>query len=288
MGGSGNNVDEATRGVDLEQAVTERKLLTNKKSKSMIVGNRYLRECMAEILGSFVLVLFGDGVAAQVVLSDNEAGSYLSMNLGWSIGIIFGIHAAGGISGAHLNPAVTTTMALFGRLPAWKVPGYILSQVIGTFMAGLVVWAVYSPLLAEKDPNAETTMGVFCTFPYKNTPNMNCFLNEVVGSALLLGLIFALADEYNKPASPHSFPTAVGVLIGGIGMAFGVESGYAINPARDFGPRVAASFRYGSQVWTMNDYYFWVPLVAPIVGGAVGAGLYQLFVGIHHNSEDEE
>mmetsp|Transcript_70109 Transcript_70109/g.146640 ORF Transcript_70109/g.146640 Transcript_70109/m.146640 type:complete len:286 (-) Transcript_70109:465-1322(-) len=268
-------------------AVPEVKL-AERIANALNVKNEFARECFAEFLGTFVLLMFGDGVVAQVVLSNNGAGEYLSINLCWGLGVVFGIHAAGGISGAQLNPAVTTTLALFGRMPAWKVPGYILCQVLGAFLAGLMVLAVYWPLFQEKDPNAETTMGVFATYPYANVSNGHCFLNEVVGSAIPLGMIFALADEYNKPASPYSFPSAVGMLVVGIGMAFGVESGYAINPARDLGPRIASAFHYGSQVFTMNDSYWWIPIVAPVIGGAVGAGLYELFIGLHHAKESNQ
>mmetsp|Transcript_59083 Transcript_59083/g.125261 ORF Transcript_59083/g.125261 Transcript_59083/m.125261 type:complete len:285 (+) Transcript_59083:77-931(+) len=256
-------------------------------TKTLGVKDLFLRECLAELFGTFVLLLFGDGVVAQVVLSSNAGGEYLSINMAWGLGVVFGIHAAGGISGAQLNPAVTTTLALFGRMPAWKVPGYILSQIVGAFLAALVVLVVYLPLFHEKDPMAENTMGVFATYPYPGVPNANCFLNEVVGSALLVGLIFSLADEYNTPASPFSFPGSVGMLVLGIGMAFGVESGYAINPARDLGPRIASTIHFGSKVFTMNDCYWWIPVVAPVVGGAIGAGIYELFVGLHHPKEDQ-
>jgi len=272
-------------------AVPEVKL-AERIANALNVKNEFARECFAEFLGTFVLLMFGDGVVAQVVLSNNGAGSYLSINLCWGLGVIFGIHAAGGISGAQLNPAVTTTMALFGRMPAWKVPGYIACQLLGAFLAGLCVLVVYYPLFEEQDPKGETTMGVFSTYPYANVSNAHCFLNEVVGSAMLLGMIFALADEFNKPANPYSFPISVGALVVGIGMSFGVESGYAINPARDLGPRIASAVHFGSKVFTLNDSYWWIPVVAPVLGGAVGGLLYELFVGLHHPpsppSEDED
>eukprot|EP00405_Crypthecodinium_cohnii_P035414 CAMPEP_0206531678 /NCGR_PEP_ID=MMETSP0325_2-20121206/3899_1 /ASSEMBLY_ACC=CAM_ASM_000347 /TAXON_ID=2866 /ORGANISM="Crypthecodinium cohnii, Strain Seligo" /LENGTH=146 /DNA_ID=CAMNT_0054027949 /DNA_START=349 /DNA_END=786 /DNA_ORIENTATION=+ len=113
-----------------------------RKTTTGKVENTYLRECMAEFLGTFVLVLFGDGVVAQVVLGNGDGGSYLSINLCWGLGVVFGIHAAGGVSGAHLNPAVTTTLAVFRRIPFRKVPGYVCSQVLGAFAAGLVVLVV--------------------------------------------------------------------------------------------------------------------------------------------------
>ncbi|KAG3244997.1 hypothetical protein PI124_g10239 [Phytophthora idaei] len=134
------------------------------------------------------------------------------------------------------------------------------------------------------DPNKDSTQGVFATYPYSSdVPVGTCFLTEVVGTALLLGGIFAIGDELNKPASPYSQPGAVALLVVAIGMAFGMNSGYAINPARDFGPRLfSLCAGWGSRVFTMRDHYFWVPIVGPILGGAIGGGVYIGLVEHHH------
>ncbi|CAI5714359.1 hypothetical protein KXD40_008164 [Peronospora effusa] len=246
-----------------------------------------LRECMAEFLGTMVLIMFGDGSVAQVVLSEGSKGGYFNINLGWGLGVLFGIHLSGGISGAHLNPAVTTTLALFGRFERRKVIPYIIAQVLGAFVAAFILWAVYSPMIHKIDPNKQSTGGIFATYPYSSdVPVSTCFLTEMVGTALLVGGIFALGDEMNKPASPYVQPVAVAMLVVAIGMAFGMNSGYAINPARDFGPRLfSLCAGWGSRVFTLRDYYFWVPIVGPILGGAIGGGIYVGMVEHHHPLE---
>ncbi|RLN90245.1 hypothetical protein BBJ28_00005666 [Nothophytophthora sp. Chile5] len=258
--------------------------MTPTSAKAYQVKSPLLRECMAEFIGTMVLIMFGDGVVAQVVLGEGTKGEYININLCWGLGVLFGIHASGGVSGAHLNPAVTTTLALFGRMEWRKVPAYILSQVLGAFVAAFIVWAVYCPMFHAIDPEKESTQGVFSTYPYSNdVPVGTCFLTEVVGTALLMGGIFAIGDELNKPASPYTQPGAVALLVVAIGMAFGMNSGYAINPARDFGPRLfSLCAGWGSKVFTLRDHYFWVPIVGPILGGAIGGGVYVGLVEHHH------
>jgi MIP family channel proteins len=253
-------------------------------TKPYQVKSPLLRECLAEFVGTLVLILFGDGVVAQVVLSENTKGDYININLCWGLGVLFGIHVSGGVSGAHINPAVTTTLALYGRFEWRKVIPYIIAQVLGAFVAAFIVWAVYNPMFNVIDPDKTSTQGVFATYPFSSdVPVGTCFLTEVVGTALLLGGIFAIGDELNKPASPYSQPGAVALLVVAIGMAFGMNSGYAINPARDFGPRLLSLCAgWGSRVFTMRDHYFWVPIVGPLLGGAIGGGVYIGLVEHHH------
>ncbi|EEY55402.1 aquaporin, putative [Phytophthora infestans T30-4] len=245
------------------------------------------RECMAEFLGMLVFMLFGTGVVAQVVLSEGSKGEFLSINLCWGLGILFGIHVCGGVSGAHLNPAVTVSLALFGRFKWKKVPYYVAAQLLGAFGASAIVCMVYAPLINATDPHKTETQGIFATYPYSDdVPTGTCFLTEVVGTALLVGCLFAIGDDMNKPASPYSQPGAVALLVVAIGMAFGMNTGYAINPARDLGPRLfSLCAGWGTNVFTLNDSYFWVPIVAPILGGPIGAGMYVVLVEQHHPVE---
>jgi MIP family channel proteins len=242
-----------------------------------------LRECLAEFLGTFILLCFGDGVVAQVVLSDGANGSYTHINLCWGIAVMLGIHFSGGVSGAHLNPAVTSTLALFGRFPWSKVPFYMLAQLLGAFCGAATVFLVYYPLFNSVDPDRTTTQGVFATYPNDGVPNATAFVTEVVGTALLLSGIFAIGDQLNKPASPYTSPSAVALLVVGIGMAFGMNSGYAINPARDLGPRLFSMCAgWGTKVFTLRDCYFWIPIVGPLLGGAIGGGVYIGLIEYHH------
>jgi len=280
-----SQADKSENGyVDLEQEEnpTPRHSLSRKGSP-LAIKSVYLRECFAEFLGTAILIAFGDGGTAQVVLGNGTHGDYTNISLSWGVGMFFGIHFSGGVSGAHLNPAVTTTLALFKRFGWRKVPGYILAQFLGAFFGAFIVYIVYYPYFNYVDPDRETTQGVFATYPSPVVSNGTAFLTEVVATALLLGGIFAVSDEKNKPASPYTSPTAVAILLIGISMAFGMNSGFAVNPARDFGPRVFSAIAgWGSMVFTLRDYYFWVPIVGPFVGGAIGGAMYLGLVEIHH------
>lgn len=255
-------------------------------STPQTIKSPLLRECLAEFLGTFVLLCFGDGVVAQVVLSDGANGDYTHINLCWGIAVLLGIHFSGGVSGAHLNPAVTSTLALFGRFPWGKVPFYILAQLLGAFCGAAAVFLVYYPMFNSVDPDRTTTQGVFATYPNDDVPNATAFITEVFGTALLLSGIFAISDERNKPASPYTSPSAVALLVVGIGMAFGMNSGYAINPARDLGPRAFSMLAgWGTKVFTLRDCYFWIPIVGPFLGGAAGGGVYIAMIEHHHPAD---
>lgn len=249
----------------------------------MAVKTPLVRECLAEFMGTFILICFGDGVVAQVVLSDYKNGEYLSINLCWGLAVMMGIYFSGGVSGAHLNPAVSFTLAVFKRFSWSKVLPYMISQIAGAFCGALMVFLIYYPVIKSVDPELTlSTAGIFATYPSALVGNETAFLTELFGTALLMGGIFAIGDQLNKPASPYTSPAAVGLLVVAIGMAFGFNSGYAINPARDFGPRLLTAVAgWGSQVFTERSY-FWVPIVGPLVGGVIGGGAYMLFVENHH------
>ncbi len=237
-------------------------------------------EYIAEFLGTMVLILLGCGVVAMTVLfgtgvpGEIVKGGYTNITLGWGIAVIMGIYVAGKVSGAHLNPAVTLSLAVFRGFPWRKVAPYCLAQVAGAFAGAAVVYLEYRPAFLKADPLLEKTAGVFSTFPmFPNTPAAG-FWDQVLGTALLLVCIFAIVDEYNIP-STDLWPMTVGLAVVGIGMSFGALHGYAINPARDFGPRlltVVAGFKNNGL--TDGSGVFWVPIVGPLVGGLVGAGIY--------------
>jgi glycerol uptake facilitator protein len=238
-------------------------------------------ELIAEFLGTFVLILLGTGVVAMVVLFPSKApgevihGGYTNITLGWGLGVTMGIYVAGKISGAHLNPAVTLALAVFRGFPWRKVVPYSIAQIAGAFVAAALVYRNYLPAFHAVDPQLERTAGIFTTFPAFPAFPQAGFLDQVIGTALLLLLIFAITDEFNLPPGANLVPLMVGLVVVAIGISFGGMHGYAINPARDFGPRlftVAAGFRNngltdGSRIW-------WVPIVAPLVGGVAGAALY--------------
>jgi glycerol uptake facilitator protein len=241
----------------------------------------FIAELIAEFLGTFVLIAFGTGVVAMVVLfpAKNPGelihGGYTNITLGWGLAVTMGIYVAGKISGAHLNPAVTLALAVFRGFPWKKVLPYSIAQTAGAFVAAALVYWNYLPAFRQMDPQLETTAGVFTTFPAFPAVLQAGFLDQVIGTALLLLLILAITDEFNAPPGANLAPLMIGLVVVAIGMSFGGMHGYPINPARDLGPRLfitLAGFRNngltdGAKIW-------WVPVVAPLVGGLVGAALY--------------
>jgi glycerol uptake facilitator protein len=238
-------------------------------------------ELMAEFLGTFVLILFGNGVVAMVVLfptrnpGETIHGGFTNITIGWGLAVTMGIYIAGKISGAHLNPAVTLALAVFRKFSWGKVIPYSVAQTAGAFLAAALVYWNYMPAFREIDPQLENTAGVFTTFPaFPGQPQAG-FLDQLIGTGLLVLLILAITDEFNAPPGANLAPLMIGLVVVAIGMSFGGMHGYAINPARDFGPRlftVVAGFRNngltdGSRVW-------WIPVVAPLLGGLIGAALY--------------
>jgi glycerol uptake facilitator protein len=244
-----------------------------------------IAELIAEFLGTFVLILFGIGVVAMVVLfpsrnpGDIIHGGYTNITLGWGLAVTMGIYIAGKISGAHLNPAVTLALAVFRGFPWRKVLPYSVVQIAGAFAAAALAYWNYAPAFHRIDPQLEQTAGVFTTFPAFPALPQAGFLDQVIGTGLLVLLIFAITDEFNLPPGANLTPLMVGLVVVAIGMSFGGIHGYAINPARDFGPRlftVVAGFRNngltdGTRVW-------WIPVVAPLVGGLAGAALYDFCI----------
>jgi glycerol uptake facilitator protein len=235
----------------------------------------------AEFLGTFVLILFGTGVVAMVVLFPTKNagevvhGGYTNITLGWGLAVTMGIYVAGKISGAHLNPAVTLSLAVFRGFPWRNVLPYSIAQTAGAFLAAALVYRNYAPAFHQVDPGLEKTAGIFTTFPaFAGMPQAG-LLDQIIGTGLLLLLVLAITDDWNTPPGANLAPLMIGLVVVAIGMSFGGMHGYAINPARDFGPRlftVAAGFRNngitdGSRVW-------WVPIVGPLVGGLLGSALY--------------
>ena len=252
------------------------------------------QEFMAEVLGTMVLILFGCGVVAMVVLFADPStpgavtkGGYTNITLGWGLAVTFGIYIAGTISGAHLNPAVTLGMAVTGRMPWSKVPHYILGQMIGAFLGAALMFAVYYPKWVLVDPGFDHTTGIFATFPA--VPGFwPGFFDQVVGTALLLGLILAVVDKLNALPGANMAPFIIGLIVVAIGISFGGMNGYAINPARDLGPRLFALLMgFKNNGFFMNDpsgasvasIIWFVPVIGPCVGGILGALAYDLTIG---------
>lgn len=247
------------------------------------------REAAAEFLGTFILIMFGVGVVAQTVLSRGANGSFLAINLGWGLGVMLGVYAAGGVSGAHLNPAVTLALAVTRQFPWAKVVPYALAQTAGAFVASAVVFLTYREAFAAFDGGMrqvlgpQGTAGIFATYPQPFLSTLGGFVDQVVGTALLMAGVLAVTDQRNNAPPGWFAPVMVAGIVVAIGVAFGLNAGYAINPARDFGPRLfTAMGGWGTEVFTAAGGWWWVPVVAPCVGAVVGAFAYDLLVFRHH------
>ncbi|MFF4777887.1 MIP/aquaporin family protein [Microtetraspora fusca] len=243
---------------------------------------RMLAELAAEFTGTLILILFGTGVVAQVVAAG--LGNHDSISWAWGLGVAFGVYTAARISGAHINPAVTLALAVFKGFAWRKVLPYTVAQTLGAFVAALLVRWNYDELLTKVDPGLTLkTQFVFSTLPGNGSlpvPLWGAFRDQVIGTAILLFLIFAVIDKLNVAPEANLFPLIIGLIVVAIGMAWGAAAGFAINPARDFGPRLASYITGYATAWRdqYGELYFWVPIVAPLIGGVVGAGLYQLLI----------
>lgn len=244
------------------------------------------REVLAEFLGTCVLILFGTGVVAQTVLSGGAAGNQLTINIAWGLGVAMGCYVSAGVSGAHLNPAVSIALAVHRQFPWRKVLPYSLAQTLGAFVAAAVVFITYREAFGAFDGGIrqvlgeQGTAGIFATYPRAFLSTFpGGFIDQVVGTALLMGVIFGIADV--RHAVPSGLgPLFVGLLVVAIGMSFGFNAGYAINPARDFGPRLFTFVAgWGSEVFRAGNAWWWVPIVAPILGATLGGWVYDACVG---------
>ncbi|QYJ14305.1 Glycerol uptake facilitator protein [Rubrobacter xylanophilus DSM 9941] len=236
---------------------------------------------IAEFIGTMVLILFGDGVVAAVLLraSKAENSGWIVITFGWAMAVAMAVYAVGWVSGAHINPAVTIALAVVGQFDWAQVPGYVIAQFLGAFVGAVLVWLAY---LNHWEGTADPVLkrGVFCTIPQIRNTAAN-FVTEVIGTAALLfgilGILGSGAQIRGGMADLFTaglFPLLVGLLVLAIGLSLGGPTGYAINPARDLGPRIAHAVLpipgKGDSDWS----YSWIPVVAPIVGGIIGAVLY--------------
>ncbi|MBI5974940.1 MIP/aquaporin family protein [Staphylococcus canis] len=233
---------------------------------------------LAEFFGTALLLLMGGGVVANVNLKKTNANGadWIVIAIGWGLGVTLGVYAVGQVSGAHLNPAVTLAFAMNGDFPWSQVPGYIIAQILGGVVGGILTWLMYLPHWRVTEDKA-TKLAVFSTGPALKNYTAN-FISEMIGTAVLTaGLLFIGSNKFTDGLNP----IIVGALIVAIGVSLGGTTGYAINPARDLGPRIAHAilpiFEKGKSNWG----YAIVPVLGPMVGGMIGTVLYRLvFKGI--------
>ncbi|MDX6390438.1 MAG: glycerol uptake facilitator protein [Streptosporangiaceae bacterium] len=269
-------------------------------------------ELLSEFLGCVVLISFGDGVVATAVAAlpgsgrtagptviFQAAGDWLLITWGWAMAVAFGVWVAGGVSGAHINPAVTLAFAVRRKFAWSKVGPYMAAQVFGCFVGAALVFLVYHNAidafnLAAKTPksggNALATYSIFATFPasFFHGALIWPLIDQIVGTMFLLMFVVAVIDARNQAVGSNMAPLVIGFAVAAIGMSYGANAGYAINPARDFGPRLFSYFAGWGKVALPGSYnapgfvfsnYFWVPIVGPLIGGVLGVLIYDLFIG---------
>lgn len=233
---------------------------------------------LAEFLGTLILILLGDGVVANVVLkkSKGENSGWIVIATGWGLAVAMAVYVTGWISGAHINPAVTVALAAIGDFSWDLVPGFILAQVIGAFCGAVLVYLTYKNHFdATDDKNGK--LGVFATAPEIRNIKWN-IITEIIGTAMLLIGILGIGHGNNNTGALGAL--LVGFLVWSIGLSLGGPTGYAINPARDLGPRIAHALLPIKDKRDSDWGYGWVPVVAPIIGGVLGAFIYKFFLNM--------
>jgi glycerol uptake facilitator protein len=259
-------------------------------------------EVLAEFLGTFVLLAFGAGCVAVAVVGLTEsgrtteifsgAGGWLLITWGWCMAVVMGVYVAGGVTGAHINPAVTLAFAVRGEFPWTKVVPYWVAQVAGAFVGAAIVYLDFhagidtynaaNHIAARSDPGGLTTYSIFATFPakYYGASLLGPLVDQIIGTAFLVIFVMAIIDTRNLGVQANLGPLIIGLAVAAIGMSFGTGAGYAINPARDFGPRLFTFFEgWGANAFPGPNGYWWVPIVGPLIGGAIAPFIYDGFIG---------
>ena len=243
----------------------------------------------AEAIGTALLILFGDGVVANVLLarSKGEKSGWIVITFGWAVAVMVAVYAVGRLSGAHLNPALTLALASIGAFSWADVPGYLGAQMIGAGLGAGLVWLLYFPHWAvTQDPDLK--LAVFCTGPAIRQPVAN-FMTETIATAAFVFAVLALGANAQALAKPGDIdlsvvfssglqPMLVGFLVLGVGLSLGGSTGYAINPARDLGPRIAHSLLPIPGKRDSDWGYAWIPVLGPIAGAVLGAQLFRVML----------
>lgn len=229
---------------------------------------------IGEIIGTMLLILLGDGVVANVVLNKTKGNSsgWIVITFGWAIGVFVGVFCVGAISGAHLNPAVTIGLAFVGKFPWSSVPGYIAAQLFGAMLGSLLVWLHYKDHFdATEDQNLK--LAVFCTGPEIRSI-INNLVSEIIGTFVLVFAVLYIAAPTVGIGAVSALPVAL--LVFGIGLSLGGTTGYAINPARDLGPRIMHAILPIKNKRDSDWKYSWIPIIGPIIGSTIAATLFDV------------
>lgn len=251
------------------------------------------KETLSEFLGTFIMIVLGCGTVAQAILSRGRAGGVVTISVGFSMAVVMAIYVTGGVSGGHINPAVSFAMCLFGRMKWYKLPFYVGAQFLGAFVGAAALFGIYYDGLMSFAGGQLLIVGenatalIFATYPAPYLSLTNAFADQVVATMFLLMIVFAIFDGRNLGVPRGLEPIAVGLLIIVISSSLGLNSGCAMNPARDLSPRLFTALAgWGFEVFTAGNNFWWIPVVGPLVGAAIGGLVYVSFIEIHHPDPD--
>jgi glycerol uptake facilitator protein len=252
------------------------------------MNKQYIGELIAEAIAVFIIISFGDSVAGMYTLYSPSPyqSAYWGVCITWGLAVTIAIYATGSVSGTHANPAVTLSLALYRKFSWSKVVPYCIAQVVGAVLGASLVYLLYSPVINLFNETSHLTRaaggaaGVFFTHPGLAITPMHAFGDEIILTAFLIFGIFAITEQYNEMApEANSGALMIGLLVALIGASMGYLEAFAINPARDFGPRLFCFFTgWGSSALPSPGNYWWVPIVGPLIGGILGGGVYQYLV----------
>ncbi|XP_018413359.1 PREDICTED: aquaporin-3-like [Nanorana parkeri] len=270
-------------------------LILKKLKMKLRTDNQYVRCGLAEFLGTLILILFGCGSVAQMELSGYAKAQFLSVNMAFGFAVTAGAYVCAGVSGAHLNPAVSLSMYLLQRMTCRMMLVYFLAQFLGAFIGAALVFALYIDALHAYSggnwtvSSTQATAGIFASYPSEHLTILNGLTDQVIATAALMICILAVIDESNNAAPRGLQPFVIGLVVLLVGLSMGFNCGYPINPARDLAPRIfTAMAGWGLEVFRAGNHWWWVPVLGPMIGGVIGTLIYELLVGIHSRTLHEE
>ncbi|CAI5453440.1 unnamed protein product [Caenorhabditis angaria] len=278
---------------EVDDLTTKMNVVDRIRSKFNI-GNELVRASLAEMFCTGFLVFGGECVNAQFILSQRKNDEWVCIAVGWGLVLMFAVLMGSRISGAHLNPAVSFFQLTQGKINAVRFILFVIAQNIGAFLGALFTFIVYYDAINAFDKGERSVTGptataaIFATYPGAHLGTFNAITDQIIGTAVLCMGVAAIVDRRNR-IPPFLQPAWIAALLSFIGMALSLNAGYAINPARDFGPRLFTLFAgYGWRVFSYRNYkWFWIPIICPMIGGVLGAWMYEFFIGFHIPDDPE-
>lgn len=264
-------------------------------TQRLALKSRLAKETISEFLGTFIMIVLGCGSVAQAVLSRGHLGGIVTINVGFAMAVVMAIYVTGGVSGGHINPAVSFAMCVFGRMEWFKLPFYVGAQFLGAFVGAAAVFGVYyDGLMAFADGQLlivgeNATAFIFATYPAPFVSLPNAFVDQVLSTMFLLLIVFAIFDSRNMGVPRGLEPVIIGLLIIALSCSLGLNTGCAMNPARDLSPRLFTALAgWGFEVFTVGNNFWWIPVVGPMVGAVLGGLFYILLIQMHHSDPSSE